>query len=147
MRNYDILFDRTERNIHFTKADCLKNYDKNFFNMDFNQSSEANNNTSDKTTSLNSINLQNNSNNEIDNNSNSDILTKLQEEPKNLSNSSLEQQPSINSSMENNLSQNQINEKKITNNNITNENNNDSFTGKEINTVNESAPQENQSKI
>lgn len=34
MRNYDVLFDRTDKEIHFTKADCDKHKDDFFSNID-----------------------------------------------------------------------------------------------------------------
>lgn len=34
MRNYDVLFDRTDKEIHFTKADCDRNVDDPFLNLD-----------------------------------------------------------------------------------------------------------------
>lgn len=33
MRNYDILFDRTDREIHFTRANCTRNWGNTFFNL------------------------------------------------------------------------------------------------------------------
>lgn len=33
MRNYDVLFDRTDRTVHFTKSDCQKNYGEVLLNL------------------------------------------------------------------------------------------------------------------
>lgn len=164
MRNYDILFDRTERNIHFIKADCMKNYNNNFLNMDFNQNPKPIERSSDQDKTINSINLQNELKNEVDNsnisitqqkeppnlqndskkeidNSNFSI-TQQKEDPKNLSNNSSEINQSANNSMENNDTNENIT-------NITNEKNisNDTFTIKEIKNIDESgSSSDNQSK-
>ncbi len=82
MRNYDILFDRTEREIHFTRANCSKNLDmmkwnglnssqKDFKNStmdtDIQQKNQTNqtkteNSSDNSTTSSNSSNISDSEN-------------------------------------------------------------------------------------
>lgn len=37
MRNYDVLFDRTDRTVHFTKSDCQKNYGEVLLNLNLDE--------------------------------------------------------------------------------------------------------------
>jgi len=48
LRNYDVLFDRTDREIHFTRSDCDKNSKEIFLNLNYYQLNESNKNKSDE---------------------------------------------------------------------------------------------------
>lgn len=58
MRNYDILFDRSERQIHFTKANCSKDLDKLIWNND----SQSDSYKSGTKENFNSNEIKNNTN-------------------------------------------------------------------------------------